>query len=94
MTKLKKTLSRQKGGQQMPESLKGELTEDGILGKFRDLYAELYNSAGTEEEVGRLKLHLNNQIAQDSLNEVKKITGDIVKKAAERLKPGKNDVSE
>ena len=45
---LKKTLSKQKGGQQVPESLEGEVTEDGILLKFRELYGKLYNSAGTE----------------------------------------------
>ena len=44
---LKKTLSKQKGGQHVPESQEGEVTEDGILAKFRDLYKELYNSAGT-----------------------------------------------
>ena len=46
----------------MPESLEGEVTEDGILAKFRELYAKLYNSAGTEEEVGRLKLQLDDMI--------------------------------
>ena len=49
MEELKKILSKQKGGQQVPERLEGEVTEDGILAKFRELYAKLYNSAGTEE---------------------------------------------
>ena len=94
MAELKKTLSKQKGGQQVPESLEGEVTEDGILDKFRDLYAQLYNSVGTEEEVGGLKIYLEEQITQDSFNEVYKLTGAIVKKAAERMKPGKTDVTE
>ena len=48
MAELKKTLSKPKGGQQVPEVLEGEVTEDGILGKFRQLYSELYNSANTD----------------------------------------------
>ena len=92
---LKKTLSKQKGGQQVPESLEGEVTEDGILLKFRELYAKLYNSATTEqEEVARIKELLNQMITPDSLGEVSKITGDAVKKACSRMKPGKNDVSD
>ena len=59
IVELKKTLSKQKGGQQVPESLDGEVTEDGILLKFRELCAQLYNSAGTEEEVGKIKLQLS-----------------------------------
>ena len=47
-----------------------------------------------EEEVGRLKLQLSDKITDDSLTEVIKITGALVKKACERMKPGKNDVSE
>ena len=91
---LKKTLSKQKGGQQVPESLEGEVTEDGILAKFRELYTKLYNSAGTEEEVGRLKHHLADMITHDAMTEVDKITGEVVKRACERMKPGKSDVSE
>ena len=94
MTELKKTLSKQKNGQQVPESLEGEVTEDGILAKFRELYEKLYNSAGTEEEVGRLKLQLSDMIKEDAITEVNKVTCDIVKKACQRMKPGKSDVSE
>ena len=81
MTELKKTLSKNKSDQQVPESLEGEVTEDGILAKFRESYAKLYNSAGTEEEVGRLKLQLAEMITEDALTEVEKVTGDIVKKS-------------
>ena len=94
MTELKKTLSKQKSGQQVPDSLEGEVTEDGILGKFRELYEKLYNSAGTEEEVGRVKLKLSDMIKEDDSKEVNRVTGDIVQKACQRMKPGKTDVSE
>ena len=94
MEELKKTLSKQKGGQQVPESLEGEVTEDGILAKFRELFAKLYNSAGTEDEVGILKMKLSDMINDEEKSEVNKITNEVVKKACERLKPGKDDVSE
>ena len=80
MKELKKTLSKKKSDQQVPESLEGEVTEDGILAKFRELYAKLYNSAGLEEEVGRLKLQLADMITEGALTEVEKVKGDIVKK--------------
>ena len=67
MDELKRTLSKQKSGQQVPDSLEGEVTEDGILSKFRELYEKLYNSANTEEEVGRLKLHIEEMNQNESL---------------------------
>ena len=94
MAELKKTLSKQKSGQQVPESLEGEVTEDGILSKFRELYDKLYNSASTQEDVGRLKTHLEEMMDSSSMTEVKKITTETVKNACTRMKPGKNDVSE
>ena len=79
---LKKMLSRQKIDQQVPESLEGEVTEDGILAKFRELYAMLYNSAGMEEEVGGLKL----QLADIVLNGPS--VGQIQDKVHASLRPG------
>ena len=41
-----------------------------------------------------MKLKLNDMITQDAHNELEKVTGDSVKKACCRMKPGKNDVTE
>lgn len=97
IAELKRNLGKPKGEQEVPESLEGEVTEDGILTKFRDLYSELYNSAGTEDEVGKIKLELESLVTSkcsNSENEVSKITGEAVKKACARMKPGKCDVTE
>ena len=44
--------------------------------------------------MGKVKLQLSQTITKDSVSEVNKITGESVKKASCRMKPGKSDVSE
>ena len=55
--------------------------QDEIVEKFREVYESLYKSK------------LQTLIGPDSLAEVDKITGDVVKKAATLMKSGKSDVS-
>ena len=57
------------------------------------MYSALYNSASTATEVQTIKERLQGLIQQDSMVEVNKITGDIVKEAAGLMKAGKADVS-
>ena len=94
MEEMKKTLGKKSVGNAMPESLEGEVSEEGILGKFKELYEALYNSCGTENAMAIIKDKLAAMISTDSLAEVEKVTGEVVKKACLRMKPGKTDVSE
>ena len=64
-----------------------------VIAKFREVYKDLYNSVGTETGMNDIKDSLKNLINEDSLVEVNKITGEILKKACCRMKPNKADVS-
>ena len=61
---------------------------------FKELNETLYNSCGTENAKSVIKQKLGAMMNNDSLAEVQKVTGDVVKKACLRMKPGKTDVSE
>ena len=57
------------------------------------MYAALYNSAGTQNEMEELKAKVARLISVDSVAEVNKLTGAKVKEAVSMMKPGKGDVS-
>ena len=60
------------------------------------MYQNLYNSCNNSEGVKAIKEELQNLIAQDpagQLCEADKITADVLKEAANRMKPGKSDIS-
>ena len=60
-----------------------------------EVYEELYNSSGSFQALQGIKEQLNvNIVGEESLEEVLKVTGDIVKKAACKTKPGKGDDTE
>ena len=95
LQEMKKSLGNTKDGSSiMPESLEGEVSEDGIVDKFKELYEALYNSCGTEDAMTTIKGKLAAMVSNDSLAEVDKVTGEIVKRACLRMKPGKIDVTE
>ena len=77
----------------LPDVVAGGQGEDEIAGKFKAVYATLYNSAGSQEEMATLLEKVNKMINQNSAQEVLKVTGCKVKEAACLLKPKKGDVS-
>ena len=93
MEELKKTLGKKKEAQVIPEKLEGEVTTEGILDKFRDMYKDLYNSAGTQEEMVHVKKTISDRIAATPASEYERLTAEVVKKACAKMKPGKKDVS-
>ena len=96
MNEMKKSLNKKVVGQSVPECLDGKVTHDDILERYRECYEELYNSAGSEDAMKTLKLKLGQLISESrdsSANEISKITGQVVKDACCRMKPGKNDAS-
>ena len=93
LEELKKTMAKKKETQSVPECLEGEITQDGILNKIKELYKDLYNSAGTKEEMFGVKETMNGMINQGSANQCERITEAVVKKACARMKPGKSDVT-
>ena len=91
---LKKTLNNKSMAQTVPDSLDGKVTPETVLERFRECYHDLFNSAGTQNAMTAIKAKLEQLIDASSAKEVDKVTGDIVKQACSRMKPGKIDVTE
>ena len=62
-------MGKKKDTQNIPECLEEEITQEGILNKFKELYKDLYNSAGTKEEIIGVKETINGLINQGSVNQ-------------------------
>ena len=83
-----------KSSADLPDNVAGANGEEEIVAKFRDVYSSLYNSWGTQAEMVSIKEQLPFLMqTEDSLAEVQKLTGLVVKKAACKMKAGKSDVS-
>ena len=93
MEELKKTLGKKKDEQVVPDSLEGEVTKEGIQNKFREMYKDLYNSAGTREEMVGVKQNMAEMIGLAPAVECEKITPEVMKRACARMKHGKKDVT-
>ena len=93
MKELKKSLDGKSTGQTVPESLEGKVTHETNLEMFRDCYNDLYNSASTVDAMIDIKNKLKGLISDNSVGEVEKITGKVVKYACSKMKPGKMAVA-
>ena len=64
-------------------------TVDGVKGDipnhFGNIYKELYNCVKDGDEVEKIKEEVENKINVESIDEVKKVTPEEVKKAAAKL---------
>ena len=70
----------------------GKTGDDKIANHLKNIYADLYNSVISDDALGELLDQVNNDISVDSLNDVDKINGDIIKEAIGHLRKGKSDV--
>ena len=84
-----------KGGkcQQVPDCFEGKVTHDDILETFKQRYEKLYNSSDTSEEMARLKGKIDHLLSFSLVDEISKITPEIVKRASLKMKTGKIDAS-
>ena len=64
-----------------------------IAEHFGGIYSRLYNSAEDEVEMEEVKVIVENAVSERSLEDVKMVTAEIVKKAAHKLKAGRSDPS-
>ena len=93
---MKRIKSGVKAAPTLPDTVAGANGEEEIVKKFREVYSALYTSGSSEQEMFQLKDKLQGMIIADKVNsvkEVQKITGSVVKQAADLMKTGKADVS-
>ena len=77
----------------------GASGEKNIVEMFCDFYEGVYNSAESTDAGNVIKSKISALVSSrqgevDSLLEINKVSGDIVKQAVCKMKPGKGDVSE
>ena len=80
---------------ELPDIVDGAIGQQEVADKFGEVHAALYNSAGSEDKMAELQGRIRTLVeSEDSATEVRKITPEIVKSAATRMKPKKMDVSQ
>ena len=77
----------------LPDTVSGANGQEEIVEKFKSIYSELYNSAGTQVEMTAIRESIKKLIRPESVQEVSKVTGCVVKQAMTDMKPSKSDVS-
>ena len=93
LIELKRQLPGKAKGQSFPECIEGKVTPETILEKFKECYQSLYNSAGSQSGMAEVKKQVDTSIGFNSLMEIEKLTGNLVKEACCNMKAGKLDVS-
>ena len=89
-----KQIKRGGGGvPDLPDSVGGANGDLEIVEKFRQVYSNLYNSASSEAEMALLHDRVQLLVAPQSVHEVARVTGMVVKEAVCAMKPRKSDVS-
>ena len=58
---------------------------------FRNIYSKLYNSIDDTDELFEVKTYVDSKITKFSAYDVEKVTPEVVKQAAAKLKDGKSD---
>ena len=94
LTEMKKIKGKKKSHEDLPDIVAGVSGEDQIVEEFRKVYQALYNSCDSSDGVEIIKDKLQNMIGNDiSVHDTNLVTGQVLKEAACRMKPGKGDVS-
>ena len=65
--------------------------KDDIPGHFRTIYSDLYNSVDDKEELLNLSNSVDAEVNFSHLNDVNRVTPEVVKEAAKHLKDNKTD---
>ena len=66
-------------------------TSENIEEHFKEKYQKLFNSAEDERELVKVQCQAEVMVDEDSLEDIGKVTPEIIRKAALKLAPGKSD---
>ena len=81
--------------EELPDMVDGVTGQQEVANKFGEVHAALYSSARSLENMAELQGRIRHLVqSEDSSNEAGKITPEVVKAAATRLRPKKMDVSQ
>ena len=65
--------------------------KENIPNHFKDIYSQLYNSVDDVENMARVSNEVESKVNALSIDDVEKVTPEVIKSAAKKLKPGKSD---
>ena len=75
--------------QLVANSIDGET--DNIAEHFKNIYSDLFNSVEDANDMAKVSEVITSKVQPKDVGDIEKVTPEIVKKAAARLKPGKSD---
>ena len=94
LAEMKKIRGDKKRSGALPDQVGQARGGEQIVEEFRKVYKDLYNSLDDTELLGQLKAEMEQKVGQEeSEEEIARMTGEAVKAAAGRLRPGKGDVT-
>ena len=70
-------------------SIDGETAN--VPNHFKNIYSKLFNSVDDVENMAKVSHEITNRVSQNDIDDILKVTPEVVKQAAARLKPGKSD---
>ena len=70
-------------------SIDGE--KNNIANHFSNIYSKLYNSANDDDEMNDIIKKVEELTTQDKVRDIEAVTPEVIKQAAQKLKPGKSD---
>ena len=96
---LMKEMRRVKSGQpvteELAESVDGVTGQQEVANQFAAVHSALYNSSESNDEMAELHGQIRGLVGtEDSAGETRKLTAEVVKQAATRMKPHRMDVSQ
>ena len=82
-----------KGLRRAPQAISTSIDgiSENVPDHFGSIYSALYNSADDGFELKKVQQHVESLVDSSGLDTVSKITPEVVKSAAEKLKSGKSD---
>ena len=93
LKELKKTKGGKKEKEMLPATVGGATGEESICREFRKEYCNLYNSHHDAEEMEKITREVEDDVEDDAVLEVARITQEVVQHALRKVKPGKGDVT-
>ena len=80
---------------ELPDAVDGVTGQQEVANRFGAVHSALYNSSGSKENMEELKSRIRGLIqSEDSAAEIAKLTPEVLKAAATRMKPHKMDISQ
>ena len=95
MKEMRRLQSARGPADELTDTVDGITGQQGVANQFGAVYSALYNSAGSTENMKEIQDQIRRLLPEENCqSETEKITADIVKKAAGRMKTHKMDISQ